>query len=127
MSLFAHSKRILVTFVVFSFFSLGLQGAHAGMVGSDQLVLAEQSQLDRQLLQSWMAREDVREQLIKLGVDVDSAIVRVDSMTQSEVRQLAANMHEMPAGSGFLETAVLAFLVLVVLEVTGVTDILPSI
>jgi len=78
-------------------------------------------------LKTWMAREDVREQLVDLGVDVDSAIARVDSMTNLEVQQLSANMNDMPAGSGFIETAVLAFLVLIILEVTGVTDILPNI
>ena len=128
MSLLAHSKRIVSALFIVSFFSLGLQGtANAGIVSSDQLVMAQQSQLDRQQLKTWMAREDIREQLIDHGVDVDSAIVRVDSMTNQEVQQLSANMNDMPAGSGFIETAVLAFLVLVILEVTGVTDILPNI
>ncbi len=128
MSLLAHTKRIFTALFIISFFSLGLQGAaNAGIVSSDQLLIAQQSQLDRQQLKSWIAREDVREQLIDLGVDVDSAITRVDSMTNQEVQQLSANMNEMPAGSGFVETAILALLVLIILEVTGVTDILPNI
>ena len=128
MSLLAHSKRIITALFIISFFSLGLQGpANAGIVSSEKLITAQQSQLDRLQLKTWMAREDVREQLVDLGVDVDSAIVRVDSMTNLEVQQLSANMHDMPAGSGFIETAVLALLVLIILEVTGVTDILPNI
>jgi len=127
MSLFAHAKRFLTVFVVFSIFSLTMQSSHAGMVNSEQLLIEQQSQMDRLQLKSWMAGEDVREKLVDLGVDVDSAIIRVDSMTQGEIQQLSANMQDMPAGSGFIETAVLAFLILVVLEVTGVTDILPQI
>ena len=128
MSLLAHSKRIFTALFIISFFSLGLQGtAGAGIVSSDQLITAQQLQLDRQQLKTWMAREDVRDQLIDLGVDVDSAIVRVDGMTNQEVQQLSANMNEMPAGGGFIETAVLALLILIILEVTGVTDILPNI
>jgi hypothetical protein len=128
MSLFSKTKRIFVTLFVISFFSLGMQNVSvAAIVSSSDMVAAEQNQLNRDQLKTWMAREDVRQQLVDMGVDVDAAIDRVDSMTNVEVQQLSAKMDELPAGSGFVETAVLAFLVLVVLEVTGVTDILPNI
>ena len=128
MSLFSKSKRIFTAVVVFSFFTLGMQSVSvAAIVSSSDMVAAQQNQLDRDQLKTWMAREDVRDQLVDLGVDVDAAIARVDRMTDVEVQQLSAKMDEMPAASGFIETAVLAFLVLVVLEVTGVTDILPNI
>jgi hypothetical protein len=128
MSLFSKSKRIFVTLFVISFFSLGMQNVSvAAIVSSSDMVAAEQNQLNRDQLKTWMAREDVRDQLVDMGVDVDAAIDRVDSMTDTEVQQLSARMDELPAGSGFVETAVLAFLVLIVLEVTGVTDILPNI
>ncbi|MGD8925702.1 MAG: PA2779 family protein [Thioalkalispiraceae bacterium] len=128
MALFSKTKRIFVTLFVISFFSLGMQNVSvAAIVSSSDMVAAEQNQLNRDQLKTWMAREDVRQQLVDMGVDVDAAIDRVDSMTNVEVQQLSAKMDELPAGSGFVETAVLAFLVLVVLEVTGVTDILPNI
>ena len=127
MSWLYKSKRVFTTLIVFSFFTLGMQGANAGIVTSGEIVAAQQDQLSRDQLKTWMAREDVRQQLVDMGVDVDSAIVRVDSMSNTEVQQLSATMNEMPAGSGIVETAVLAFLVLVVLEVSGVTDILPNI
>jgi len=128
MSLFSKSKQVLLTLVMCSTFTLGMQNVAVGaIVTSGDMIAAQQSQFDRNELKALMAREDVRDQLVDLGVDVDAALARVDSMTDIEVQQLSANMSEMPAASGFLETAVLAFLVLVVLEVTGVTDILPNI
>lgn len=127
MSLYVKSKRVFTAFIVFSFFSLGMQGAHAGIVTSGDMLAAQQDQQSRTQLKDWMAREDVREQLVDMGVDVDSAMARVDSMTNTEIQQLSAAMNDMPAGSGLIETAVLAFLVLIILEVTGVTDILPQI
>ena len=128
MSLFSKSKRILLTLVVFSTFGLGLQNvANGAIVSSGDMIAAQQDLFDRDQLKTLMSREDVREQLVDLGVDVDAAIARVDSMTDIEVQQLSAKMDEMPAGAGFIETAVLVFLVLVVLEVTGVTDLLPNI
>jgi len=128
MSLFSKSKRILLTLVVFSTFGLGLQNvANGAIVSSSDMIAAQQDLFDRDQLKTLMSREDVHEQLVDLGVDVDAAIARVDSMTDIEVQQLSAKMDEMPAGAGFIETAVLVFLVLVVLEVTGVTDLLPNI
>ena len=128
MSMLSKSKRIFTTLIVFSFFSLGMQNVSvAEMVSSSDMVAAQQNQLTKDQVKAWMARDDVRGQLVDMGVDVEAAITRVDSMTDSEVQQLAAKMDEMPAGAGFVETAVLAFLVLVVLEVTGVTDVLPNI
>lgn len=128
MSLFAKSKQLFTAFIVFSFFSLGMLNiANAAIIDSSNMVSERQGQFEREQLKSWMVREDVRERLVDLGVDVDSAIARVDSMTDSEVQQLAARMEEMPVGEGFIEFAVLAFLVLIILEVTGVTDILPNI
>jgi len=128
MSLLSKSKRIFTTLIVFSFFSLGVQNVSiAAMVSSSDMVAAQQNQLSRDQIKTWMAREDVREQLVDMGVDVEVAITRVDSMTDSEILQLSEKIDEMPAGAGFVETAVLAFLVLVVLEVTGVTDVLPNI
>lgn len=128
MSLFSKSKRILLTLVVFSIFGLGLQNVSvAAIVSSGDMIAAQQDLLDRDQLKTLISREDVREQLVDLGVDVEAAIARVDSMTDIEVQQLSAKMNEMPAGAGFAEIAVLAFLVLVVLEVTGVTDLLPNI
>ena len=128
MSLFTNSKRFFTIFFVFSFFMIGIQNiADAAIVDSSDIVSDRQTQSDRQQLKSWMARAEVRDQLVDLGVDVDAAIVRVDSMTDSEIQLLASKMDEMPAAGGFVEVAVLAFLVLVILEVSGVTDILPNI
>ncbi len=128
MSFMRRTKRLVCAVLAFSVLNLGLQGiASAGIVTSSDVVTAEQIRIDRAQLKTWLAKEEVRDQLVAMGVDVEQAASRVDTMTEQEIQQLAANMHEMPAGAGFIETAVLAFLVLVVLEVTGVTDILPNI
>jgi hypothetical protein len=128
MSLFSKSKQVFTAFIVFSFFSLGMLNiANAAIIDSNDIVSERQGQFEREQLKSLMTREDIREQLVDLGVDIDAAIARVDSMTDLEAQQLAARMEELPAGEGFIEFAVLAFLVLIILEVTGVTDILPNI
>ena len=76
MSLLSKSKRIFTTLIVFSFFSLGVQNVSiAAMVSSSDMVAAQQNQLSRDQIKTWMAREDVREQLVDMGVDVEVAII----------------------------------------------------
>jgi len=128
MSFMHRVKCLFCAVLAFSVFNLSLHGvAAAAIVSTGDIVAAEQVQIDRAQLQTWLAKQDVQKQLIAMGVDVSAAQARVDNMTDPEVQQMAAHMNEMPAGAGTAEVLVLAFLVLVVLEVTGVTDIMPNI
>ena len=128
MSFMHKAKRLVCAILALSVFNLALQGvASAAIVTSSDIVAAEQAQLDRSQLKNLFARQDVQKQLVAMGVDVSAAQARIDTMTDQEIQQMAARMDEMPAGAGFVETLVLVFLVLVVLEVTGVTDIFPNI
>jgi hypothetical protein len=128
MSFMPSAKRVICAVLAFSVFNLTLPGvASAAIVSTGEIVAAEQVQIDRAQLKTWLAKQDVQKQLVAMGVDVSAAEERVDQMTDQEVQQMAAHMNEMPAGAGTAEVLVLAFLVLVVLEVTGVTDILPNI
>lgn len=128
MSFIFRAKRFICAVLAFSVFNLAFAGvANAGILSSSDIIAAEQVQLDRAQLKSLFARADVQDKLMAMGVDVAAAQARVDNMSEQEIQQMAANMDEMPAGAGFVETLVLAFLVLIVLEVTGVTDVLPNI
>ena len=128
MSFMHKAKRLVCAILALSVFNLALQGvASAAIVTSSDIVAAEQAQLDRSQLKNLFARQDVQKKLVAMGVDVSAAQARIDTMTDQEIQQMAARMDEMPAGAGFVETLVLVFLVLVVLEVTGVTDIFPNI
>lgn len=128
MSFIFRAKRLICVVLALSVFNLAFAGvANAGILSSSDIVTAEQVQLDRAQLKSLFARADVQDKLIAMGVDVAAAQLRVDTMSEQEIQQMAASMDEMPAGAGFVETLVLAFLVLIVLEVTGVTDVLPNI
>ena len=128
MSFIFRAKRLICVVLALSVFNLAFAGvANAGILSSSDIVTAEQVQLDRAQLKSLFARADVQDKLIAMGVDVAAAQLRVDTMSEQEIQQMAASMDEMPAGAGFVETLVLAFLILIVLEVTGVTDVLPNI
>jgi hypothetical protein len=67
----------------------------------------------------------VQTALISQGVDLEMAKQRVASMTDEEVRALNQKMDEMPAGSGVVGAVVLIFLVLLITDIAGLTDVFP--
>ncbi|WP_194755495.1 PA2779 family protein [Aliidiomarina indica] len=74
--------------------------ANADIVATHEVVAEQQSGLNRAQLTEQLQREDVREQLVRFGVDPEEAIARVASMTDQEVMELTAGIEQMPAGAG---------------------------
>ena len=60
-----------------------------------------------------------------MGVDAADARQRLDNMTDEEVLEFSARMDEMQAGSGVIGALVLVFLVLLVTDLLGYTDVFP--
>jgi len=128
MLFFRKSQRFISSLLIIMLLSLGVSRISlAGIVTTAQLVDAQQTKLERKQVRDWLARDEVRQQLTDMGVNVKAAQARVDSMTADEVHKMASNMNNMPAGAGVLETAVLVLLILILLDIAGVTDIFPNI
>ncbi|MBD3618866.1 MAG: PA2779 family protein [Chromatiales bacterium] len=111
---------------------MGLMGAQivpvqAAMVGTQQVVQAEQSRVDRAQLLAALEREDVRSQLESMGVDQAMAAERVAAMTDAEIAELNQRIGELPAGGDALGVILVIFLVFVITDVLGATDIFPFI
>ncbi len=80
-----------------------------------------QDQIDR--INDVLARDSVREILIKLGVDPLDASARVQSLTAEELQTLEQHLAELPAGSaGVVEVVGIVAIVLIVLELLNVTN-----
>ena len=100
--------------------------SYAGMVSTDKSFTEQSVQIDRENLRSLMARNEVRSLLAGNGLTVEQAQQRVDVLTDKEARLLAEKFNEQPAG-GFLGALLIIGLVLIILELTGVTDIFTGI
>ncbi len=74
-----------------------------------------------------LSEQTYRQQLISMGVSSADVETRINQMTQQEIAQLNQNMAELHAGSGVLGAVVLIFIVFVVTDVIGATDIFPFI
>jgi hypothetical protein len=70
-----------------------------------------------------LAREQVRGQLLALGVDPSQVEARVAALTDEELRALAGKVAEAPAGGDALAVIGVVFLVLLILEAVGVIDV----
>lgn len=74
-------------------------------------------------VQAQLARDDVRQGLIKLGVDPDQAIARVSALSDEELAQLQGRLDNLPAGGDVLVLIGAVFVVLMILDLTGLINI----
>jgi len=106
--------------------NLYLPAAHAGMVGTEAVVNAAQTQQYRERLLTALNRDDVQAQLLARGVEPAQVQARVDSLTDEEMQTLATNMDQLPAGGDSLIGAlVFIFIVLLITDLLGLTNIFP--
>lgn len=105
--------------------NLYLPAAHAGMIGTEAVVNAAQTQQYRERLHSALNRDDVQAQLLARGVDPTQVQARVDSLTDEEMQTLATDMDQLPAGGSVVGALVLIFLVLLITDLMGLTNIFP--
>jgi len=112
----------------FTFMAVVVAPVHATMVGTDAVLQAAEVDAARRTVKTFLDRQEVVEQLQIWGVNPDEAQTRVDAMTAEEVTLLAGEIEKLPAGGtdalGFiLLLALIGFIVLVILDIVGVTDI----
>jgi hypothetical protein len=115
-------SRSVSLLAITAFLGLGLHlPAYAAIVNTDATIAAEKSSQAQQLL----ARQDVRQQLIKMGVNPDDAVDRINNMSDQEIAALDGKLNQLPAGGDALSIAALIFLVLLFTDIMGYTDIFP--
>lgn len=100
--------------------------ATAGIVGTEQMVAQELRTHTLDRIDAVLAGEDVASQLEAWGVAPEMVHERMAAMSDLELQQLAANMETDPAG-GVLVVIGVVFVVLLILELTGVTNVFRSI
>ena len=97
--------------------------AEAGLVTTLQAAAATTRTQDLATVNAALAREEVRAQFEALGVEPAQIESRVAALTDAELRTLAGQMGDMPAGADALAVIGIVFLVLLILEAVGVIDV----
>lgn len=97
--------------------------AQAELVTTLQAVEATTRAQDLATVNAALARDEVRAQFAALGVAPAQIESRIAALTDAELRTLAGQMSDLPAGADALAVIGIVFLVLMILEFTGVIDI----
>ena len=117
-------QRACVALVSVSVLALGMQTpAVAGIVGTSEAVSAARQESPLSTVQAAMAREDVRAKLAELGVNAAELDGRLAALSPAELSMLADKLDQAPAGGDALAVIGIVFVVLLILELTGVIDI----
>ena len=119
------SVSLLMTLLLF-LITAPVHSVLAAMVGTEAILVNQDTQNARDRLRSFLDREAVQSQLTARGIDPAEAQARVDSLSDSEVMQISDKIDQLPAGGSFWGTvlylAIIAVIVLLVLELLGYTD-----
>ncbi|MFW2438453.1 MAG: PA2779 family protein [Arenicellales bacterium] len=119
---------LATTLLLFTSMTLWLPVANAAMLATGT---AEKNPIttraDNDVIKAFLQKDKVQQQLIQLGVKPEMAIARVASMTAEERRLLEEKITDLPAGAGVVEVIGIVFIVLLILELLGVTDIFKKI
>ena len=117
------AKRMMVWILSFSLLGTSLPSiTYAGMIGTQTLVEAQQTDDPRARVEEFISRDSVRDQIVALGADPAEVRDRLAALTGDELRLLEQNLDTMPAG-GILVVIGIVFVVLIILELTGTIDI----
>lgn len=120
------ARRTTALLLAASFVAAPLAPAHAAMVGTTEALAAQVASPDRARLASLLNRQDLQRQLAALGVDGNAAQARIARLTDAEVTELNRRIGALPAGAdSVLGVLLLAFLILVITDALGVTDVFP--
>ena len=104
-----------------------IQSANAAVIGSLEHAehAARGDRIER--IQSFLAREAVRSELLGHGVNPADVETRLSSLTDSELALLEQRIDALPAGGDLLAVIGVVFVVLLILELVGVTNIFQKI
>jgi hypothetical protein len=120
-------KQYLSFLLAAAVISMSSSNVGAAIVTNDVVVShMQQNNAKTELLQT-INRSDVKEELLALGVNPANVEKRIDLMTHEEIAQLNQQIDELPAGGDVLGILLVIFIVFVITDVIGATDIFPFI
>lgn len=119
-------KRFFVCLLVATFSFAGFtQTVQAAMIGTEQVLAAENAKQNQARIAAALERPEVIAQLEQYGVSKSDAQARVAVLTDEEAATLAEQIDTLPAGGDVLGAVLLVFFVLLVTDILGFTKVFP--
>ena len=120
------ARSALVSVVVFAALLAVPSLGYADVISTSEALALEDSGA-RQVVDAFLAREEVAAELTALGVDPEVARLRAEALSGDELETLAERIEQAPAGGDGVVTVLgITFLVLLILELVGIIDIFKS-
>ena len=120
-------RKTVSTLLSIALIMMTFTSTQAAMITNDIVIEQAQQQSARDRLARTVQREDVREQLLALGVSPEAVESRISLLTSREVAQLNQQIDDLPAGGDVLGVLLVIFIVFVITDIIGATDIFPFI
>ena len=118
------SAKLLLNLVTVAILSSGFAPfAFAGPIDTGYLIEADERPASLDRIQVLLAQDAVAEQLQQFGVDEAAVVERLQSMTAAELVALEGQLEDGIAGGSAVGIIGAVFLVLIILELVGITDI----
>jgi hypothetical protein len=99
--------------------------AQAAMLGNAELLARDTPTQTRDSLQQLLGREDAQQQLQQLGISAEWARERVQQLSDSELARINQGIAAQDAGGDVLGVILLIFIVFIITDAIGATDIFP--
>ncbi len=123
MKLFRHSKSALAfglcLTVVLSTQTATM--AQAQMISTDSAIQRSTATMDRAYLMGELQKDEIRDEMIRLGVSPDEAESRLAALSDAEVARLIRQAETDKAGADIVGTLGLIFLILLVTDLLCLT------
>lgn len=95
--------------------------AQAQMISTDTAIERSAAQMDRASLMAELQKDDVREEIIRLGVSPEEAEARLAALSDTEVKAMLREIDEQRAGAGVVETIGTIFIILLITDLLCLT------
>jgi hypothetical protein len=116
-------RKLAVSIVSVAIFNMGMAGAASAAIADTASLVTPDRAADLGVVRTQLDRADVRAKMEEMGVDATAVERRLASLNDREMHQLAADMQSAPAGGDAVWIVGAVFIVLIILELTGVIDI----
>lgn len=117
-------RRIGVLILSVALINMGTPAVgHAAVIGTQTYLEATQRDADLSTVTAALDRAEVRDRLVAMGVDPARIEARLNTLTDSELRDLSTQFEQLPAGGDILAVIGVVFVILLILELVGVIDI----
>ncbi len=97
--------------------------AQAEMLGTDLAISKYAQHQDRTFLMNELQRDDIRAEIVRLGVDPAEAEARLAALTDAEVASIMVQMEKDNAGADVVGTLFTIFVILLVTDILCLTRI----